>query len=84
MCCASCFADRDDRFDRPTRQRAVQYINNTGGVVVIGHVVRDREKHAGATSSNGHIAVIMLKFSKIFLSLSYSYHETLNLFLWNS
>lgn len=50
MCCASIFADRDERNDRPTRQRAVQYINNTGGVVVIGHVVKDREIHIGATS----------------------------------
>lgn len=57
MCCASIFADRDDRNDRLTRQRAVQYINDTSGVVVIGQVVRDREIHVGTTSLNGDIAV---------------------------
>lgn len=57
MCCASMFADRDERNHRPSRQRAVQYINNTGGVVVIGQVVRDRKTHVGATSLNGDFAV---------------------------
>lgn len=64
MCCASLFADRDDRNDRPTRQRAVLYINNTGGVLVIGQVVRDREIRIGATSSNGDFAVRKLQSKK--------------------
>lgn len=51
------FADRDERNDRPVRQRAVQYINITGGVVVIGRVVRDRQIHVGATSLNEDTAV---------------------------
>lgn len=56
-CFASIFADRDERNDRPTRQRDVQYINNTGGVVVIGQVVSNRKKYVGATSLNGDFAV---------------------------
>lgn len=61
MCCASIFADRDERNDRPTRQ----YINNTGGVVVTGRVVRDRQIHVGATSLNRDTVVVFKNILKV-------------------